>query len=291
MQHSACPACSSSLLLVHRGYLPQAGGLAHCRRCDLRFALRLPSHSELAALYNDYTRDDWLSPLTQKRYTELLHSWQPYRRLGRLLDRGCGVGLFLQQAQACHWEACGTEYTEQAVAACRRRGVSARLGELPLDASTRSSFDVVTSFEVLEHLSDPRAEVEAMAHLVRHGGVAYVTTPNFHSLSRRCLGPRWRTVITYPEHLCYFTPASLRHLFESHGFATISVASSGFSLSGLRDSLAGRAPGAVAPDTADEQVRRALEGGRLGPLVKTALNGVLNAAGAGDSLKGLFLKL
>ena len=78
-------------------------------------------------------------------------------------------------------------------------------------------FDVITSFEVIEHINEPTQDLDCVKSIVRKGGLVYVTTPNFNSISRSILGSRWN-VVEYPEHLCYYTPDTLSRLFKNKGF-------------------------------------------------------------------------
>lgn len=259
--------------------------LVRCRECGLVFAGREPSAEELAANYGAYSRADYDSPITRRRYRELLDGFEPYRRTGRILDMGCGIGFFLEEAQARGWEAYGSELEPRAVEIVRGKGL--HCAQAPIDAGTfePGSFDVVTAFEVVEHLGDPLAEAETIARVLRPGGLLYCTTPNFASLSRRALRDRW-SVIAYPEHLTYFTPATLRSWLARAGFTPVKLTTTGISLARLQHDVAS----AERPDhCSDEGLREQVESSRALRAAKSAANALLGATRSGDTIKGHFV--
>jgi SAM-dependent methyltransferase len=205
----------------------------------------------------------------------------------RLLDVGCGAGFFLDEARARGWRVCGTEYSERALALARGRGHEVTQAPVAVDGFEANSFDVVTAFEVFEHVKDPLSEAAVLARVLRPGGLLYCTTPNFNSVSRRALGPGW-SVIEYPEHLWYFTPRTLRRWLERSGFVTQSIESSGISLSRLQSAGRRTETGAASWTGTDERVRSTIEHSRLLRIGKAGANHLLSAVGAGDTLKGRF---
>jgi hypothetical protein len=138
--------------------------------------------------------------------------------------------------------------------------------------------------EVLEHFPDPRPQIELFSTFIRMGGVAYVTTPNFDSLSRYLLRSTWN-VIDYPEHLSYFTVSTLRRLFENSGFRKWRCTTSGFSFARMRRSLGGS-----GSNPSDETLRQRIEGHRGLRAVKWTMNELLNVTRSGDTLKATFQK-
>jgi hypothetical protein len=143
---------------------------------------------------------------------------------------------------------------------------------------------VVTAFEVFEHLRDPVQEASELARVLRRGGLLYATTPNFNSLSRRLLGPRWN-VIEYPEHLCYFSPKSIERWLSASGFTREQIETTGLSVGRLRRSLGAAHVGGDAQVETDEALRTAIESSPLLSRGKRLVNAALSTAGLGDTLK------
>jgi len=279
----ACVACEGRRLRPLPTY--RRAHLVRCRDCGLVFAGRDPSEEELARNYGEYSREDYDSPITRRRYQELLDGFEPYRRTGRILDMGCGIGFFLEEAESRGWEAHGSEFEPRAVEIVRGKGLRCLQAPLTAGSFEPGSFDVVTAFEVVEHLRDPRAEAETIARALRPGGLFYCTTPNFSSLSRRLLRDRWR-VIAYPEHLSYFTPSTLRSWLARYGFSPAKLRTTGIGLADLRRGIASpEEPGRGS----DESLRGRLEGSRMLRAAKGAANAALSATGTGDTIKGHFV--
>ncbi|MBP6392666.1 MAG: methyltransferase domain-containing protein [Flavobacteriales bacterium] len=283
--HSECPLCAS------KGHRSVAGfenhHLVKCRACGFVYCLQDPSVEELRAFYRGYPVRDVLSPVTALRFDELLDRFEPYRKTGRLIDVGCGAGLFLERAALRGWEVFGTEYGDRAVAACKARGI--RIIEGPLDPSNYGDdhFDVVCSFEVIEHLAHPRQEIARMARILRPGGLLYMTTPNFNSMGRLFSRSAW-SIVNYPEHLSYFTPRTLRRLARSAGLRQQWMLTTGVHLWRLRGAL-GRASASTG-NPQDDVLRERIESSTWLKLVKALVNGLLNLFKVGDSMKAGFRK-
>ncbi|MBP9080106.1 MAG: hypothetical protein KBF80_07630 [Flavobacteriales bacterium] len=91
-----CPVCRAS---DNVGLAPFAAQhLVKCRQCGLVYASLKPGKKELAEYYASYPYVDAVSPITLLRYDELLQRFAAFRRLGRILDVGCGGGHFLDRA-------------------------------------------------------------------------------------------------------------------------------------------------------------------------------------------------
>jgi 2-polyprenyl-3-methyl-5-hydroxy-6-metoxy-1,4-benzoquinol methylase len=281
----ACPVCASPRLRPLRRYAK--AHLIRCAECGLTFSGRYPSDAELAGHYEHYGHAWVDSPITRRRYAELLDTFEPYRQTNRLLDVGCGAGFFLEEAHKRGWETHGNEFSRHALKLANSRGLSVVFGPIARETYPGASFDVVTSFEVFEHVRDPREQSSLIARLLRPGGLLYCTTPNFNSLSRRILRDRW-SVIEYPEHLIYYTPKTIRSWLEREGFSTLSLTSSGISVGRLRDAVRGRRTEAAPHASGDEALRETLERSPVLGRVKDAVNRTLAASGAGDTLKARF---
>jgi 2-polyprenyl-3-methyl-5-hydroxy-6-metoxy-1,4-benzoquinol methylase len=260
--------------------------LAQCRSCGMVFAHRPPTAQELEATYGSYPVIPALSPLTKQRYLELLDVFDGYRRTGRILDAGSGSGYFLDTAMERGWEAHGTEYDTAVVEACRARGIHMQQGVLDPAHYTEASFDVITSFEVLEHLVDPATELAHISKLLRPGGILYLTTPNFNSVARHIARDRWN-IINYPEHLNYFTPRTLGLSLKKAGLHVERIRTTGISVMRLRNSVvaAPKAQANADPGNADQVLRNKIEGNPLLRLMKSTANGLLTLTGMGDTIK------
>lgn len=184
---------------------------------------------KVAEHYHDYysKKEPEYNPITEKRYHAILDRFEQMARPGRLLDVGCGIGHFLAVAESRGWEAVGLEVSGSGLQQLTRlkaeQGWRFQVcGEDLLRANfLEGSFKAVTLFEVLEHLIDPMANLRKINTLLEQGGIIYLTTPNFDSLSRYALAGRWRSIT--PEHLYLFNPRTLRSCLEAAGFIPVRI--------------------------------------------------------------------
>src|SRR5712691_7734277 len=96
--HRKCLLCSSPDIRP-LGHEYAHAYLVKCGPCGLVFCSRVPTVEELTEHYSKYPRDQPISPITVKRYEALLSKVEPYRKLNRILDVGCGDGHFLETAR------------------------------------------------------------------------------------------------------------------------------------------------------------------------------------------------
>jgi SAM-dependent methyltransferase len=143
-------------------------------------------------------------------------------RQGRLLDVGCGTGLFLDEMARTGWRTVGLDPTLSAVRYARQRmRLEVHQGTLQ-DFSSKELFDVVTFWDALEHTPSPTEELNRANDLLRRGGTLALSVPNWNSLDRRLFGPNWQG-LDPPRHLYVFSAATLTALLKKTGFSVAAV--------------------------------------------------------------------
>jgi SAM-dependent methyltransferase len=191
--------------------------ILRCRDCGHGYATHQPTDTELVALYQGlgdeaYGAEEVARQRTARHRLRVLHG---FTRGSNLVDVGCATGIFLQQAAQAGWKVTGVEPSiAMFQAAVRRLGATATLVHGPLQTAglRADAFDVVTLWDVLEHVAEPCAFLKRAAALVRASGFVVVNVPNVDSLPSRLLGQRWPLLI--PEHLHYFSLRSLQRCGE-----------------------------------------------------------------------------
>ena len=281
-QFENCILCGSEITPVS-GY--EKHKLVKCSSCKFVFCKPKPSAEELINHYKSYGRAKGISQITIKRYNELLDSFEKYRKTNNIIDVGCGDGYFLAEAAKRGWKVFGTEFTEEAIRVCEMKNISMKMGSIKAEMYPADFFDIITSFEVIEHINNPIEETHIYKTILRPGGIVYLTTPNFNSVSRLVLGAKWN-VIEYPEHLCYYTRGTLKKLFSRIGFASREARTTGVSFSRFY----GSTHTDLAPAFSDEALRKKTETNFVFRVFKWAVNFLLNLSGRGDSLKAIFIK-
>ena len=213
MNHTICPCCKGSQAQaqyrIHRDPLLT---ISRCLSCKTVYLENLP-HSYNSHLYEYYSKDSGksisqiLSPQTYASYARVLQRISRLTNLRTILDVGCGKGEFLWAAQELGYKTEGLELSSDAVSIGQNLGLPVRHQSLFSDSLDGRSWDLITLFEVIEHVSSPLEMLDRAASLLNPGGIIYLTTPNYNSLDRRLLGTHWD--VFHPEHLLYFSSSTL----------------------------------------------------------------------------------
>lgn len=208
-----------------RGYTIAAGDretldLYRCVACGHGFSPLTVPPETIASWYAANEPDTaYVAAETARRRTarRVLTRLERLRSPGRLLDIGAGPGFFVAEALARGWQAEGLEPDQWAVAEAARRGTPITQGtDQDLSSLPPASFDVVTFFDVIEHVVDPIELVRRVHHVVRPGGWVVLTTPRFDSAVARLMNTHWYAI--FPAHLHYFSRLSLTRTLSTAGF-------------------------------------------------------------------------
>ena len=142
---------------------------------------------------------------------------------GRLLDVGCGPGFFLNVARSAGWTVEGIEISKAASAYARQTlQLPVLQAEIEIGLVPPSTFDLVTMWDVIEHVPDPLRAFKAAADALRPGGGLVLTTGDVDSAVAKLSGERWH-LYNLPEHFYFHTERSLRSLAEQAGFRPVAV--------------------------------------------------------------------
>ncbi len=199
--------------------------LMRCQACSLVWLSGPPKPAEMHLHYTD-EYDKLISAAgvnSPARWRDRQAALNPYKRSGALLDLGCSSGSFLESLPRDSWELYGVEMSvESAKTAEARTGAHVFVGDI-LDAPfPPESFDVITCFDVFEHVYQPRKVMARVVEWLKPGGIFYVLVPNIDSAEARVFGSYWHG-LELPRHLFHYSPASLKFLAESAGLREISL--------------------------------------------------------------------
>lgn len=141
---------------------------------------------------------------------------------GRLLDIGCGSGVFLRFANVGGWSVEGLEPDINAAQAAKTTGLVVRVGGLPETGYEDSCFDAVTLNHIIEHLHDPVGGMQEVFRILKPGGLVTVVTPNIESLSHKLYKRNWRG-LEPPRHLVLFNGHALKAMSKIAGFEVLGL--------------------------------------------------------------------
>jgi len=199
--------------------LPGRFRVVRCTRCGLLRQNPRPTRETIIFYYPpeyepfSITIDKESSWLRRwdRRYGMLKRRWAVERRCpgGRLLDVGCAKGNFLyEMARSGRWEVEGIEPNAEAARYGQEHfGLTIYIGELTTVDLPAKSYDVITMWNVFEHLHDPMANLRVIAQLLKPGGWFIFSIPNLGSWERWLFGKYW-VGWELPRHL-YFPSITL----------------------------------------------------------------------------------
>jgi len=196
-----------------------------CQGCGLVFLSPRPDAKEVLQFYEpDYyggNPEKFRSGLETLR---LFFARNRMRRVqkffpssGKALDIGCGKGTFLQMLQQEGWECHGTELTAESASRASRLGISVSVGQINEKRFPPHSFDLITLWQVLEHLREPMKTLTTITHLLKKGGILAISTPNIDSLQAEVGKGQWFH-LDPPRHLYLYSPRTLEQMMRSFGF-------------------------------------------------------------------------
>lgn len=146
-----------------------------------------------------------------------------------LLDVGAYIGVFVDVACKRGWQAIGIEPSSWAIKTAMADGIPVIQGTLAASALDERRFEVITMWDVIEHLDDPSAELSRTYELLNPGGLVAVHTMDVDSLVAKAMGERWPWLMDM--HVHYFNRSSLRQLLEQNGFEILWIGNEGRYLS------------------------------------------------------------
>lgn len=209
---SGCRICGS--VKVRSIFVVDSVEIMECEGCGFRFPLKIPSAEELKDHYDaEYSETRFLqgqrvNALINKRIIERI-----YGSLDglSLLDVGAGYGFLAESLNKLPNQSCDAVE----LSAPQRAYASKILGIKTFSslAEVNRQYDLIVSFEVLEHIPDPISFLLSIAALLNPGGALILGTDHFNSPTVQAMGasfPKW----VPHEHISCFTPSSIKSLLE-----------------------------------------------------------------------------
>jgi 2-polyprenyl-3-methyl-5-hydroxy-6-metoxy-1,4-benzoquinol methylase len=199
--------------------------VVRCVECGLIFLNPRPTPDEISSYYpRDYEPYRRTARALRSPLRDLIHRLKLRPRVrvvthwmdsGRLLDVGCGSGGFLREMHRLGgWQVQGIEIDPEMV-----RFAQAELGMDVLENTLEEAgfpdhaFDIITMWDVLEHMHDPLAVLREVRRILRPGGLVICSTPNVASLDAKIFGRYW-IGFDVPRHLYTFSPSTLAALLR-----------------------------------------------------------------------------
>jgi 2-polyprenyl-3-methyl-5-hydroxy-6-metoxy-1,4-benzoquinol methylase len=229
-----------------------------CLNCGLQFVWPQPKRERLKEIYAkkyfigntntpkgyaDYGQlEDELSKEAKKRIALI----NKYCRRKNLLDIGCSTGIFLEEAKRQGYKVTGNEISPYALKILKQKQIACFPGAVEDGVLPKGCFDIVTAWDVIEHVSEINKTVKEIENSLKDRGYLFLTTPDTQSLDSILMGKYWYNYQKAPEHLLFLNRKAISKLFENSKLKIISIKPWGFyrSLSFLIERL--RLPPAIS---------------------------------------------
>ncbi len=236
-----CESSHSTLLFAEDPYQ-----IRRCSGCSLVFVT--PRYCD-NTIHEVYGQDYWTSDTPKtKGYADYASEAPLYlktykRRLGlvkrfckssaKVLDVGCAAGYFLRVMRDAGHDVYGVEISSPIAAEAKEHLGDERVHIGPLDsvdheanqkAYAKGSFDLVTMWDVIEHVPNPQDLLRQALEMLKPDGHLILETQNVDSRFASMLGPKWHHY-KHEEHIYHFNPSTIRKLLEQGGFETVKLTS------------------------------------------------------------------
>lgn len=219
--------------------------LVKCTGCGLVYLANPPSGEDLQKMYSadaDYHTQLYdpaghdFALMTENAAIHMKFV-QKIAQNGRLLDVGCSVGHFLDRARSAGFDCSGVEFSKES------RDFAQQHFALPVEGGSihdvshgDASLDLITMFDVIEHVPDPAADIAKAYRLLKPGGWFVLSTPNIDGLFPRVSYKLAHTLNYWPHpepphHIYQFSIRTLRAMLEKGGFTAGPVAHRNIALS------------------------------------------------------------
>lgn len=196
--------------------------IVKCQDCGLIYVNPRPPDWLVKKEYSQKKEKTYIEDAVA-RTTSFRHSLKlikNYQKSGMLLDVGCAAGFFLKVAQEQGFEVFGVE-PNRWLAAWGRKNLSLDISPRPFEETNfpQEFFDVVTFWDVLEHLVDPFSALQKTNKILKKEGIVLINYPDINSLPAKVFGKRWWFVVS--GHLFYFTPETISKMLAKAGFEVV----------------------------------------------------------------------
>lgn len=238
LETGPCNICRSKKYKVIYKSFPY--NVVSCSNCHLYYLNPRPNKEAVKSFYQSSYFNSGLNSTGYSNYSILdneldleakkrIKLIKQYVKKGKLLDIGCGYGHFLKHAQEEGYNVMGLDISKEAIKKLRMNyGLLGKVGDVVKSKLTQGNFDVITSWDTVEHFSDPKASFKAIYKLQKTNGFLFLTTPSIDSFDAKVLGKYWYGFKRIPEHLYFFSRKHISIYLEQAGYKVIKISNWGF---------------------------------------------------------------
>ena len=199
--------------------------IIECTACRLLLSVNVPDAATLHSLYKEaaYDSADEAKYASNTYIKYLAKHTKMQKPLGRAMDIGTGEGSFLKLLLGAGYESVVGIEPSKAPIDCADEYIRPFIVNDVFTAESYDdeSFDLITLFQTLEHIPEPKKLVSDVYRLLKRGGCLFVVCHDYRSVVNRLLGTK--SPIYDIEHLHLFSASSLRKLLVDSGFTNVAT--------------------------------------------------------------------
>lgn len=201
------------------------GNIVKCRKCGLVYMN--PRDKDINSLYQEVDDTYYFASKDDRVETFERDFWEiesviKGKGLGKkILDVGCSYGFFLDVAEKSGWDAYGCELSKKQCQFAAKSHKNVHNKELDKCPFKKNYFDVITLYDVIEHVTDPSHLLKNCNNLLKKKGIIVICTPDVSSFVARAMGKYWLQYVRM--HIYYFSPKTLGKMLEKTGFKAVKV--------------------------------------------------------------------
>ena len=233
-----CPLCKSEQFINHlvvkdHAISKESFIICECQNCNLWFTNPRPTEKNIATYYNNpsyISHQDKSKNLTDLVYKTVRKytlnqklNWINTRQSskGKLLDYGCGVGLFVKECTNNGWETYGMEPNEKAATYATDNNEVSIIPDFE-GLKKKKKFDVITLFHVLEHIHKLNKTIDILLNRLKKRGILFIAVPNRESFDATLFKENW-AALDVPRHLYHFNKSSMEYLTDKHNCRIVDI--------------------------------------------------------------------
>lgn len=198
--------------------------MVQCKKCDLVYLNPRIKQSIILESYINAVDPTFISQNETRIKTfsrSLSRIMRKTKLLGssknKILDVGCAGGAFPKAAADMGFDVYGIEPSQWLCEFARTQySLKIKQGILKSGDFNKNTFDLITLWDVIEHLTDPKDVLRTIHDILKDDGFLVVNYPDIDSLACKILGKRWPFYLSV--HLIYFTPMTIKKILEDCGF-------------------------------------------------------------------------
>lgn len=201
--------------------------LLECENCSFIF---IPWHYRKNITYNDYKNEDVLKQIRNgdnwfkiQRHLLRFKLIRKYIKSGKLFDLGVGWGHFLLAAKQLGYDVYGIEISKYPYTYAKN-DLGLPVSHIDFFKMEKKVFDLITMWDVLEHIDDANLVIEKCSDMVNKNGYVVIQVPQIDSFIAKWKKENWNMMGL--DHVNYFSKKTITLLLNRYGFEVIKIKSS-----------------------------------------------------------------